>query len=277
MLPPPAPISISSTTGILIGSPLPFLKRCTPRDFELAASDGSPSSIRRLSRSCRPCRTRPACRADRRAVESAPPSTPPRDRIRASCTGTHERHTCSSGAAARQHDVKTSGETLAVQSACEPVEVRAGDRLRICVRRRWSTRARIRGSPVGFRTTKTRRLRKFCWFSSATPVRARINIRMQEAHGDRGGAVAGEARPSGPCATRSSGVRRPRGVDAFGNFPPQLAWNQRWRQIDAEIVDVVTCFGAHLDDVAKSASHDEAGARAFSLDDCVGDERGTRA
>ncbi len=46
MLPPPAPISIMSMTGVLMGSPLPRLKRCTRAASIMGAMSGRPCWMR---------------------------------------------------------------------------------------------------------------------------------------------------------------------------------------------------------------------------------------
>ena len=81
--PPPAPISISSTTGTRMGSPEPFLKRSARATSNSRASRGSPRSITQalavvppMSKESR--RSRPTCRALRaaaRAPAAGPDST----------------------------------------------------------------------------------------------------------------------------------------------------------------------------------------------------------
>ena len=103
---------------------------------------------------------------------------------------------------------------------------------------------------------------------------ARIDIGVQQAHGDRRRRrrrrAATTARDFREVERGEHGARR---VHALGGFAAHRARHQRRRQVDAQIVDVVARFACPSRDVAKAARHDEAGARALALDQRVGDER----
>jgi hypothetical protein len=78
--PPPAPISIMSTTGVLIGMPEPRLKRCTRAASIIGATSARPPSIRQDFAVVPPMSKAiasgsPAARANS-TVASAPPAGP---------------------------------------------------------------------------------------------------------------------------------------------------------------------------------------------------------
>ena len=98
---------------------------------------------------------------------------------------------------------------------------------------------------------------------------------MQEADGDRLNPVRQELADGD---THLLGIERgddaPVAVHALADFQAMAARNQRRREGQEQIIDVVALLGAHLERIAKTARGQQAQFRAAPLNDRVGDERG---
>ena len=63
-------------------------------------------------------------------------------------------------------------------------------------------------------------------------------------------------------------------MDALGHLGAQLLRDERRRHLLVQVVEVEALLAPNLDDVGKPLRGDESRARAFSLDQGVGDEGG---
>ena len=59
-------------------------------------------------------------------------------------------------------------------------------------------------------------------------------------------------------------------VEALIDFPPLLERRERLRNLEIEVVEVVTPFAADVEHVAGAFGDDEAGGCAFTLDQGIG-------
>ena len=103
----------------------------------------------------------------------------------------------------------------------------------------------------------------------------RVAVRVQEA--DRDGLHSGVAKDARGRVHFGFVQRHEHGAVgeyALGHPEPQLPRDERRRKADVEAEDRVLDLAPHLQDVAEAAGGDEPGARALSLQDDVGDERG---
>ena len=108
---------------------------------------------------------------------------------------------------------------------------------------------------------------------SDDPLMVRVAVGIQEAARNRLHARVQEG---------ASLSARPRGrspddiavaVDTFGDLEAPVAGNERFRERQEQVVDVVALLGSHLQDVAEARCRDQPQLRALAFDDRVRHER----
>ncbi len=63
------------------------------------------------------------------------------------------------------------------------------------------------------------------------------------------------------------------GVNPFGNLQAATTWNEGRRHFQEQIVEIVACFAADLDRIAKALGCEQADGGPRAFDDRIGDQR----
>ena len=273
--PPPAPISIMSITGALIGRPEPRLKRCTRAASIIEATSMRPSSTRQALAVVPPMSNEItlSCPASlpNSAVARPPPAGPDSSsrigNLRAAAGETRPPAECIS----RSAPAKAARGKLAL----EVRQIAIHQRLHIGIgagRDRARIFAQLRHDVGGERHEQ---VGKFALDQRAHRLLVRrVGVGMQEADRDRLDAVIHE--PAQRGAHRVEVERRdtrPSRSIALADLQPVAARDQRLGKAEEQVVDVVALLGPHLEHVAEALRREQAEPRAAPLDQRIGDER----
>ena len=179
-------------------------------------------------------------------------------------------------AAARGHQVDRLAEAELAQIALEPQQIARHEGTHVGVgdgRGGALVLARLRAGLARQRHTHARA--HFGEdFADARLVRG-IGVGMDQGHGD--GLDIQLRQPPGDAAHRRLVQRSPHGtvhVHALRHRETQLAWHQRPRLDDVDVVLVEAALVGDLDHVAEAVGGDQRRARPLALDNGVGGERG---
>ncbi len=277
MEPPPAPISIMSMTGALIGSPLPRLKRWTRAASIPGATSGAPSWMRQALAVVPPMSNDSTSRSPvsrpTKALASPPPAGPDSSRRTGKAIAISRRRHAAGGL----HQVEPApGGVRRLQRGREPRQVARDEGLDVGVGGR---RARPVVLPdlgddlVGERDEELRELPPDQL--GHRPLVGRVPVGVEEADGQRLDAAVHQP---GHLAAHLGQVdghdHRPVAGHPLVRLAAELPRHQRLGEAEEEVVDVVPLLGAGFKNVPEAARRQEADPRALAPDDGVGDERG---
>ena len=255
MLPPPAPISIMSMTGVRTGSPLPALKSCASRDLECV-------DLHRLSLAHqRPFRGgashvegKQVRKREGAAVHRGHQGAGGRSRLddahrKAPGKGRGQ------GAAARAHHVEAPAKTEAAESALDALQVAVEHRPGVGVDAGGGEALVLSPSREDFRRRGDKELRKRRL--DHPPKRflvGRIGVGVQQTDRERLDAFLPHQllhRDAGRFDVEGA-LHRAVEAHALGHFPAPRAGHDRVGKGDAQVEDVVALLLAHVRNVAKS-------------------------
>ncbi len=277
MEPPPAPISISSTTGTRMGSPEPFLNRSARATSNSRASSGSPRSMTQALAVVPPMskdstRSMPDLAGHARRRER--PRRGPRfdEPDRHALGGLRGRD-----AARRHHDVEPARDAESLELALEVVQVARHQRHHVHVGGGGGGALVLADlghhvGGAGHRHARARARRR----AGRAPARAPGSGRRAAGRSRWPPRPGRRARPPrrAPAPRRAAGGRSRRPARARTTSSAELARHERHRRVDEEVVHVVAAFPADLDRVPESGGREQPHPRALALDQRVGGQRG---
>ena len=180
-------------------------------------------------------------------------------------------------AAARQHDVEPARKADGAELCFQPVEIAAHQRLHIRVGAGRAGALELADFGRDLRRERQRKVRiDAANDAGGAPLVRGIAIGMQERDRNRLDAVALDHLPRRRhhCGLVQRHEHLPLEIHTLPDFAAPIAWHERRRRFEKQIVEVVTCFAPHLDHIAKALGGDQADGRAGPLDHRVGDQRG---
>ncbi len=278
MEPPPAPISIMSITGALIGMPEPFLNRCSRAASMNGAISARPPSIRQAFAVVPPMSNEMMSALSTRLPKNAVARPPPAGPLSSIRMGKARAASRGNQATGRLHQPQRAAKSAGRQLSFQPPEITVGQRLHIGIRAG-------RGEALVFpkfrdhgRRNRNGNFRQHGadGFGCRTLVGG-VAVAVQETNGNRLDAISGKLGGGAAHVTEVDRLHHVAvAIHALAHFQPAVARHQRFGELQGQIIDVVALLRAHFENVAKSGCGQQTKFRAFALDQGIRHERGCR-